>query len=300
MISTQKVESIIQLVSGLRPLPSNVMRLLKEVERPEIGIGTIAALINLDQALAELILKASNFATMGYSRKCFTIYDAVMHVGLSRLKTILLTSSATEIMKRGLSGYRLGEGELWHHSLVTAAAAEWLAQTLHYPNPEDAYLSSLLHDMGKLVLDEYVLKDYSVIIFYVHQSRLPLWQVEERLIGIDHARVGGLMAEHWNFPVQLVDAIRFHHTPSLARINQWLPAIVNLANSFSSEFHEGNLSLFSIQFHPESLKILNMDAAQAETLKIKMKASGALPNHSTDGKNNPSVLMEAEANREHV
>jgi putative nucleotidyltransferase with HDIG domain len=262
-----------------------VARVLKEVDRPEIGIGTLAALISLDQALAAMVLQASNSAALGYSRQCFTVYDAIMHVGLSRLKTILLASSATDIMKRGLHGYRLGEGELWHHSLVTAVAAEWLAQALRYPNPEEAYVSGLLHDMGKLLLDQFVLSNYSMIVFYVQRYQLPLWQVEEKLIGIDHARVGGLMAEHWNFPVPLVDSIRFHHTPSFARTNQQLPAIVNLANSFSGEFQQGNPDLFSFELHPESLNILKIDAEKVESLKVKMKTSGVFPNSSNDGKN---------------
>lgn len=280
MINEQKVEDIIQSVYRLRPMPGNVARVLKEVDRLEIGVGTLAALINLDPALAALVLQASNSAALDSSQICFTVYDALVRIGLNRLKTILLTSSATDMMKRGLSGYRLGECGLWHHSLVTAIAAEWLAQALHYPTPEDAYVSGLLHDMGKLMLDQYVSKDYNVIVYYVHQSRQLLWQVEERLIGIDHARVGGLMAEHWNFPIQLVDAIRFHHTPSIARTNQRLPAIVNLANSFSSEIQQGNPALFSFQLHPETLNILDIDTAKAEALKNRMKASGVLPDLS--------------------
>ena len=283
MISPQKVESIIQSVSGLRPMPGNVVRVLKEVDRPEIGIGTIAALISLDQALVALVLQASNSAALGYSRTCSTVYDAIMHIGLSRLKTILLASSAADMMKRGLSGYRLGEGELWHHSLVTAVAAEWLAQVLRYPNPEEAYVSGLLHDMGKLLLDQFVLSNYNMIVYYVKQYQLPLWLVEEKLIGIDHAKVGGLMAERWNFPVTLVDSIRFHHTPSFARVNQTLPAIVNLANSFAVDFQSASPDLFNPQIHPESFNILKMDATQVETLKHKLKTSGVFPNHSTEG-----------------
>jgi putative nucleotidyltransferase with HDIG domain len=261
-------------------MPGNVTRVLREVEKSDISISTLAGLISLDQALAALVLQMSNAAALGYSRTCSTVYDAIMHIGLSRLKTILLASTTTDLMQRGLRGYRLGEGELWHHSLVTAVAAEWLAQALRYPNPEEAYVSGLLHDMGKLLLDQFVLSDYSMIVEFVQRYQLPLWQVEEKLIGIDHARVGGLMAEHWNFPITLVDAIRFHHTPSFARVNQQLPAIVNLANSFADEFQQGNHDLFSFQLHPESLNILKLDAAKVEHLKTRMKSSGVFPNRT--------------------
>lgn len=206
-----------------------------------------------------------------------------MLIGLGRLKTILLTSSATGMMKRSLSGYRQGAGELWHHSLVVGVASEWLAQVLRYPNPEEAYVSGLLHDIGKLLLDQVVLSDYNTIVDAVQKYKIPLWQVEEKMIGIDHARVGGLIAEHWNFPVVLVDAIRCHHSPSFARTNPQLPAIVNVANSLAQDYQFTESALLSFEIHPESLNILKIDAAEVEKLKLKMKNSGKFPDLSKTG-----------------
>jgi putative nucleotidyltransferase with HDIG domain len=279
----QKVDDIIRSVTSLRPMPSNITRILKEIENPEITIEILVGLISLDQALAALVLQLSNAASLGYSRTCSTIYEAIMHIGLNRLKSILLTSSATGMMNRSLSGYRLGAGELWHHSLITGVASEWLAQALRYPNPEEAYVSGLLHDIGKLLLDQFVLSNYKTIIDFVQQYKLQLWQVEEKLIGIDHAKVGGLIAERWNFPVVLVDAIRFHHTPSFARTNQQLPAIVNLANAFAEDYSLANSELFSFDIHPESYNILKISASEVENLKAKMKASGRFPDFSKNG-----------------
>jgi putative nucleotidyltransferase with HDIG domain len=276
MIS-KKVEEIIQSVNSLRPLPANVVRLLKEVDSPNVSISTLSGLISLDQALTSLVLQMSNSASLGSPRTCSTLYEAIMQIGLGRLKTLLLASNATEMLKRSLSGYRLGEGELWHHSLVTAVASEWLAQALRYPKTEEAYVSGLLHDLGKLFLDQFVLDDYPTIVDYVKRYHLQLWQVEEKLLGIDHARVGGLIAERWNFPVKLVDAIRFHHAPSFARTNQELPAIVNLANAFAADYQRTNPDLFSFELHPETLNILKIDAVQVEKLRQNLKKSGVFP-----------------------
>ena len=281
----QKVEDIVQSVNNLRPMPANVVRLVKEVDKPEISIRNLAGLISLDQALASMVLQMSNSVSLGYSRTCTTLYEAIMQIGLGRLKTLLLSSSATDMLKRRLNGYRLGEGELWRHSLVTAVASEWLAQALHYPNTEEAYVSGLLHDIGKLFLDQFVLSNYRAIIDYVQHYQMPLWQVEEKLLGIDHARLGGMMAERWNFPVVLVDAIRFHHAPSFARINQQLPAIVNLANSFAADYQPTSTELFSFQLHPESLNILKIDAATVEKLRTSMKTSGLFPDYAAIGIN---------------
>jgi HD-like signal output (HDOD) protein len=137
--------------------------------------------------------------------------------------------------------------------------------------------------MGKLLLDQFVLNNYTTIIDYVEHFQLPLWQVEERLIGIDHARVGGLIAERWNFPVILVDAIRYHHNPSFARSVPQLAAIVNLANSFAADYQVQKSALLSFELHPESLNILKIDAMQVEKLKSGMQASGRFPDFSKNG-----------------
>ena len=275
---TIRVEEIIRSVSRLKPMPSNVSQILREVDKPNVTIESLAGMIGLDQVLTALVLQTSNSVSLGYARTCSSLTEAIMHIGLRRLKSTLMTSSATSLMGRGLSGYKLGAGELWHHSLMVGVTSEWLAQVLRYQDSEQAYVAGLLHDIGKLLLDQAVLSNYAGIADYVQRYHLQLWQVEEKLIGIDHARVGGLIAEHWNFPVTLVDAIQFHHAPSLARINQRLPAIVNLANSFSEDYQVNRSELLSFQAHPESMTILKLTPQDVANIKVKMKESGIFPN----------------------
>lgn len=282
-MSSLTVDDIVHSIAKLKPMPSNVSHILREIEKRDVTIDALAGMIGLDQVLTAVVLQMSNSVSLGYSRTCSTLRDAIMHIGLQRLKSILMTSTATSMMKRSLSGYHLGAGELWQHSLVVGVASEWLAQVIHYPEPEQAYVAGLLHDIGKLLLDQAVFFNYANIADYVQKYQMQLWQVEEKLIGIDHAKVGGLIAEHWNFPVVLVDAIRFHHVPSFARINQRLPAIVNLANSFTEDYQVSRSALLSFQVHPESLNILRITPGEVEKIKNKMKDSGVFPNFSKVG-----------------
>jgi len=274
-----KIDHIVQSITRLKPMPSNVSLILREMDRPDVTIEKLAGMIGLDQVLAALVLQMSNSVSLGYSRTCSTLAEGIMYVGTQRIKSILMTSSAAGMMNRSLNGYRLGAGELWQHSLVVGVASEWLARMLRYPEPEQAYVSGLLHDIGKLLLDQSVLSNYSKIVDYVQKYQL--WQVEERLIGIDHARVGGLIAEHWNFPADLVDAIRCHHAPSLAKVNHRLAAIVNLANSFSEDYQQTQSALLSFQAHPETFNILKLRPQHVQDLRSKMKASGIFPGDST-------------------
>ena len=282
-MTSLRVDDIIRSVERLKPMPSNVSHILREIEKQNVGIDALAGMIGLDQVLTALVLQLSNSVSLGYSRTCSTLHEAIMHIGLQRLKSALVTSPATSMMNRSLSGYHLGAGELWQHSLMVGVASEWLAQVLHYPDPEQAYVAGLLHDIGKLLLDQAVFSNYARLADYVQKYNVQLWQVEEKLIGIDHARVGGLIAEHWNFPVVLVDAINFHHVPSFARIIQRLPAIVNLANSFTEDYQVKRSALLSFQAHPESMHILKITPNDLITIKAKMKDSGVFPNFTKVG-----------------
>lgn len=267
---TQRVQEILQSVNHLRPIPSNVTRVLKELENPRVSLGMIAEYIGLDQALAALVLQMANSAALGYGRSCSSLNDAVVRIGVKRLKSLLLASVAVGPMNRQLSGYRLGAGELWNHSVGTAVTAEWVARTLAYPDPEEAYVAGLLHDIGKLLLDQYVLTDYSQIILYVQKYNQPLWMVEEKLIGIDHARVGGLIAKRWGFPTVLMDAISFHHYPSSAHVNPVLPAIVNLANYLTIKVQGSQQGLFCDVLHPDVLTILSLDEVRLERFQQRV------------------------------
>lgn len=267
---TQRVQSILQSVNHLRPIPSNVTRVLKELENANVSLGMIAEYIGLDQALAALILQMANSAALGYGRSCTSLNEAVVRIGVRRLKSLLLASVAVGPMNRQLNGYRLGAGELWNHSVGTAVTAEWAARALSYPDPEEAYVAGLLHDIGKLLLDQYVLADYSQIILYVQKYNQPLWQVEEKLIGIDHARVGGLIAQRWGFPALLMDAISCHHYPTLAHSNPVLPALVNLANYLTIKIQGSQQGLFCDILHPDVFNILSIDESRLERFQQRV------------------------------
>lgn len=269
-MSPNNVERIIQSVANLRPMPTSITRVLRAIEDISATVTEISEIIGLDQAITASILQAANSVAMGFQTNCTRLSDAVMRLGLKRLKGLILGAAAVGPYNQCLKGYRFGAGELWNHSISTAVSAEWIARELRYPEPEEAYTAGLLHDMGKLFLDQYVFSDYTKIVDLMKKYKLTLYQAEERLLGIDHAALGSLISEKWSFPVILVDAIHFHHTPSFARTNQKLPAIINIANSYFEVANNHNALFFERSIHPETNHILNIDAARIEKMRLQL------------------------------
>jgi len=258
---------ILEAAKRLKPMPNSVTRVLKAVEEPDTPAGQIADLISMDQVLAAETLKVANSALLGYGRNCATINEAVVRLGTKRVKVITLGVGAADSMSGALRGYSLGGGDLMRHAVSTATIALWLAQALTVPNPEEVYVAGLLHDIGKLLLDQYMLKDRDRLMNLLQTSKHPLWEIEKKLFSIDHAEAGGLIAAHWNFPQSLVEAIDSHHRPGRAQEYQTIAAVVNMANAFSPndsarpDFLEGRF------VHDSSLKILNLKPEMVDGLR---------------------------------
>jgi len=257
-----KLDQILSSVDKMRPMPTSVTRILNSLDDPNSTAGLISELIGLDQALAASVLQMANSASLGFNFVCSSISDAVMRLGIKRIKVLVLGAASSGPLTRRLNGYRLGAGDLWNHSVATAVTAQWISRYLRYPDPEEAYVAGLLHDMGKLILDQYMNVDYMRILDTMRVHNLSLWQVEEKLLGIEHSMVGSLMAQKWNFPTQLINAIRYHHAPSLANTKPELGAIINLANVFSKSEKEFQLDPHGQVMHPEAINILGLDEMQ--------------------------------------
>ena len=273
-VPSKQLDGILRSISRLRPLPGNATRILKSIDDPNTSVNIIADLISLDQALTAYVLRVANSAAAGYLIACASINDAVMRLGFNQVRSLVMSTIAAGPLSSRLSGYRLGDRGLWEHSLSVASAAHWLAGAIRYPDPEKAYIAGLLHDIGKLILDQYVQADYNRIVSIMEKYQMPLWQVEEQLFGIDHAGVGGYVTNHWQFPTELVDAIHYHHNPSLKRGEQRLAALVNLANAIIPQENSGELvSLEGRVVHLATLDILKLDLGRVSILREKLAES---------------------------
>ncbi|MBN1537985.1 MAG: HDOD domain-containing protein [Anaerolineales bacterium] len=270
--NSRRLNEILRSITRLRPLPTSTNRILRALDEPQTTAGLVAELIALDQALTAYTLRVANSAALGYTSSCASIKDAVMRLGFRQVRSLVVSTVASGPLSSRLSGYRLGDKGLWNHSISVASAAHWLAGTLRFPDPEKAYVAGLLHDIGKLVLDQYVFADYNDMVNLMHRHNASMWEVEKHLFGVDHAEVGGMITSHWQFPEELVDSIRYHHTPGKSQLNQKISAIVNLANALVPPDNPNtqNMELEGRVIHPHTLQILNIPEHLLESLQSRL------------------------------
>jgi putative nucleotidyltransferase with HDIG domain len=130
-----------------------------------------------------------------------------------------------------IKGYDLGPKQLWEHSLATALTAAEVAKHLGVRDPADAFTAGLLHDLGKVVLGNFIDVDLNEIMGLVRSEEVSFDEAERAVLGMDHAEVAAILLHNWKLPQEIVDAVRWHHRPALWEgEDDTLVSIVHLAD----------------------------------------------------------------------
>jgi putative nucleotidyltransferase with HDIG domain len=208
---------------------------LRKLNDPTSNASDVASSLSRDEGLVLRTLKLANSAAYGMSRNISDISEAIALLGYKNISNIVLAASVYSVMDKGLNGYALDRGELWRHSLTSAYAARYIAQVTRKISPEEAYVGGLLHDIGKVVLNDYVHFGYGLIIKEVEEQRIPFTEAELKIIGFDHSTVGALLVERWNLPKGYYHSTLMHHKPNELEPEgaefQSLVDVVSVANS---------------------------------------------------------------------
>jgi putative nucleotidyltransferase with HDIG domain len=151
----------------------------------------------------------------------------------------VISASLNEFFHQSECGYSLCKGGMYHHAVGTAAIAEKLAHVHGGVSPSLAYTAGLLHDIGKVVLDQYIQTARPLFYRKLHEDGENFSEAEKTIFGVDHTEVGERLARNWAFPESLTEAIRCHHQPEQAQHRPLLVHAVYAADLLMSRFHAG-------------------------------------------------------------
>jgi putative nucleotidyltransferase with HDIG domain len=215
---TERLRKRVESLEGLPTLPSVANHLLSLTQSPQTSATQIGEIISQDQALTARVLKLVNSAYYGFPRQITTINHAVVILGFSRVKNIVLAASVFGMADQ-LSPPRFNASGFWVHSLGAAVASRTVARDLACGEAEEAFVCGLLHDIGKLVLAQVAPEDYDRCLAAADKRGEHIRIVEAEAFGVDHAEVGSWLVEQWKLPPAVVAAVRRHHTPTASRKN---------------------------------------------------------------------------------
>lgn len=226
-----RIEEIVNIANHIPPFPKVAMQVMKMLDDPAVQAKDLAEVIQYDSAITANILKTCNAAYFGLPRKVSALDDALVLMGQDALKDILIASSSARFYKGGAGeGYQLEQGELWKHSVAVAIMSKLISRHFEGIAPGTAFTAGLLHDIGKRFLSSFVASDFKKIMDRTYIDGLSFMAAEHEILGMDHAELGSLILQKWDFGEDMIQAVKMHHDPQ-ALDKDPLIALVAMANT---------------------------------------------------------------------
>ena len=225
----EKINEIMAQVKAFPGMPDTSTELLKMLKDSETSAAEIEDVLRYDPGLTANILKLTNSAYFGIPSKVSSVKQAVVLLGWKRLLQLVMTMCMSTVMKKPIPGYDLPHGELWRHSVAVSVAAELVVKELKISNVDEVFTAALLHDVGKLVMGEFVRDDLQQIEEMVAKG-IAFEVAEFIVLGTDHAHIGARILEKWAFPEDLINAVGRHHDPETCENHCTFSDIVHIAN----------------------------------------------------------------------
>ena len=232
----KRIEKMVSRINDLPPLPTLVSKVLQMLSNPETPFEDIESIISRDQALVAKLIKVGNSALYGGLQKVGTLRNVLTRLGLKTTRNLILAASTRSYFLGNRKSLHLWGQFLWQHAVETGLAARRIAERLQYPDPEEAFVGGLIHDIGKLIMLMLYSKPYIEILKMKKVNQVASKSAEMQVLGCDHEQIGKLLMDRWNMPESAKACAQFHHRYKESEMHGDLVAIVAYADQLSRQY----------------------------------------------------------------
>lgn len=203
----EKIEVIISEIENLLALPFSVVKVIKMTSDRHINASQLAKPIEADPAIGSIILRRANSVAYAAVNRIGSIKQAVTRIGVNETRNIASTAAIFKLFSKTETTSGFNKVEFWAHSLGTGVCSQMISRALGFSNHEDCYLGGLVHDLGKMILDDYLQDEFQKVIDETFVSNISMHKVEHKRFKVDHNYIGSRVADKWHFPKRIVTAI---------------------------------------------------------------------------------------------
>ena len=254
-------------IKKVHSIPQIVFKILRMVREDKYSLQDIADEVKQDQVISAKLLKLCNSAFFNKKIQADSIDRGLVMLGEKQLVQVVMSAAFEDFFTGNRKGYSQCKGGLYNHAIGTAMISEKLAQIAQCAQPDIAYTAGLLHDIGKVVLDQYMGQAYPFFYRRTQIDNEKLFLAEKDTFGITHDDIGAMLAKEWSLPDSLIDSIKNHHNPDNAFSDQVLVSIVYLADLLMSRFLVGQeLERLDANHIKKSLHALGLDTEKFSNL----------------------------------
>jgi HD-like signal output (HDOD) protein/ActR/RegA family two-component response regulator len=208
------VQMVIDEADEIRSMPQAVAKIISVSQDDKTGAGAMEKAILSDAAIAAMILKLANSAFYKGKAPIMAVKDAVIRIGFEECRKLVLGLSVFKLFSKDQQNFGFNRGHYWLHCVTTAVFAEGICRKAESKEEADAFMVGLLHDFGKILLDDYLSEHFQKALQICSIKDLKVFEAENEVFERDHAGITKAIMTKWNFPENMGEAVlRHHHIP---------------------------------------------------------------------------------------
>lgn len=251
-------EEVLQRVESLPKLPAASARVF-QIMSSAADLEEILDAISVDPGLTSNVLRLANSPAYGTRSEITSVRNAVVRLGSRKVMELITLSISGPRLKGPVSGYDLPAGKLLEHAIFVSYAGEALARNLDVSEADQVFTAGLLHDIGKIVLGEFLNDEARSILAYATERHMPFHLAEEEILGISHTEVGAALLNTWGLPEPIVAAAHWHHDPDQYEgPASTIVGLVHVADSLSMMAGVG-VGVDGLNYEPSAAVVRRLD-----------------------------------------
>jgi len=268
-----------EMVAQAKDLPlvsPAALKLVRLLGRPSVSNEDVVEALKCDSVLTGKLLGACNSPYFGFEEPVTSVDQAVLILGHQQILYVVMNLVLGSAMGIALPGYAIEADELWRHALTTAMTAEVILSggAEVGVEPSVAFTAGLLHDIGKLVLTQFLTPEsQSAICRLIEQEGLSRAEAEKEVLGANHCEAGAWLLQTWGVPEEIVQAVADHHQPSL-HPRPGLSAVTHMANCIAHLAGSApGWEAYALRADNQVAEALNITSDKLESLVITARDS---------------------------
>lgn len=226
----ESVNEIVSKLKDLPTLPSVLEKIVKLTSNPNVDFSQVEKAISTDPVISTKLLRIVNSAYFSFFREITSLRQAIVVLGLEATKNLVYGTSIINSFGRETKIASFPLEEFWKYSVACGNISRTLSSLLDYSFFEEAFLSGLVHAIGKIVVARYMPSEFEQAILAAAEDGCPLAEKERELIGFDHTQIGHQLGQKWRLPKMLNEVVLHYQEPALAEDHKELAAIVRISS----------------------------------------------------------------------
>ncbi len=267
----------VQQITELPTIPIIAQEVLALVNNSSISVEKLETIIQNDPAISAKILSVANSAFFRVKESTRTLSSAISRVGFDNVKNVAIGVSLMSVFYEKKHGKAIDYQRIFNHSVSVGFISKLLSDNLKLSISDEVVINGMLHDLGYMVLNRFFSDKYEDVLKRMEKEE-SLLEAEKAVLDFSHADIGAWLADKWNLPASVSDAIRHHHTPSLAKKNSKSAAVIHIADYLTTRDIQGPIDKDpNYPFDPSSLDSLGISEKDLEDIESKIKENSFSP-----------------------